>query len=121
MTCQLRPPGTVYFRRYCPYTADPDRTGEWKAPDLTRARRLVAASGTKGMRVTVWTSPDFWTPAAREAISTLTRLGYRASLRVVAGVIDAYIAKTGDQKTHGVQAGMAGYWASSMSDPFSIR
>ena len=57
VTCQLRPPGTVGFRRYCPYTADPDRTGEWKAPDLARARRLVAASGTKGMRVTVWTSP----------------------------------------------------------------
>ena len=111
VTCQLRPPGTVGFWRYCPYTADPDRTGEWKAPDLTRARRLVAASGTKGMRVTVWTSPDFWMPAARVAVSTLRRLGYRASLRVVAGDIDAYIAKTGDQKTHGVQAGMAGYWA----------
>jgi peptide/nickel transport system substrate-binding protein len=27
-TCKLRPPGTVGFRRYCPYTADPDLTGE---------------------------------------------------------------------------------------------
>ena len=62
-TCQLRPPGTVGFRRYCPYTADPDRTGEWKGPDLARARRLVTASGTKGMRVTVWTAPDYWVPA----------------------------------------------------------
>ena len=41
-TCQPRPPGTVAFRRYCPYTAAPGRTGEWKAPDLTTARRLVA-------------------------------------------------------------------------------
>ena len=111
VTCQLRPPGTVGFRRYCPYTADPDRTGEWKAPDLARARRLVAVSGTRGMSVMVWTSPGFWTPAAREAVSTLRELGYRASLRVVLGDIDAYIAKTSDQKTHGVQAGMGGYWA----------
>jgi peptide/nickel transport system substrate-binding protein len=108
-TCQLRPPGTVGFRRYCPYTADPDRTGAWKGPDLTRARRLVAASGTSGMRVTVWTSPNFWVPGAREAVSTLRRLGYRASLRVAHG-LDAYAAKTGDEKTHGVQAGMGGYY-----------
>jgi peptide/nickel transport system substrate-binding protein len=106
VTCQLRPPGTVGFRRYCPYTADPDQTGEWKAPDLTRARRLVAASGTRGMRVTVWTSPGYWEPAARKAVSTLKRLGYRASLRIVPGDLDAYIAKTGDAKTHGVQAGI---------------
>jgi YVTN family beta-propeller protein len=106
-TCQLRPPGTVGFRRYCPYTADPDRTGEWKAPDLTRARRLVAESGTRGMRVTVWTAPDFWIPGAREAVSALKRLGYRATLRVASN-LDAYLAKTGDQTTHGVQAGMIG-------------
>ena len=49
-TCQPRPPGTVGFQRYCPYTAAPSRTGEWKAPDLERARRLVAASGTRGMK-----------------------------------------------------------------------
>jgi peptide/nickel transport system substrate-binding protein len=106
VTCQLRPPGTVGFRRYCPYTADPDRTGEWKAPDLARAHRLVAASRTRGMRVTVWTSPGYWEPAAREAVSTLKTLGYRASLRIVPGDLDAYIARTGDAKTHGVQAGV---------------
>jgi peptide/nickel transport system substrate-binding protein len=110
VTCQLRPPGVVGFRRYCPYTADPDRAGEWKAPDLARARRLVAASGTAGMKVTVWTSPGFWMPAARGAVSTLERLGYRARLRVVPGALNAYLAKTGDVKTHGVQAGLLGYF-----------
>ncbi len=64
-TCQLRPPGTVGFRRYCPYTAAPDGTGEWKAPDLARARRLVAASGTRGMSVTVWTVPGLLGSRAR--------------------------------------------------------
>jgi len=110
-TCQLRPPGTVGFRHSCPYTADPDRTGVWKAPDLTRAHRLVAASGTRGMRVTVRTAPDFWTPAAREAVSTLERLGYRARLRLSKD-FDAYIAATGRETTGGLQAGMMGYYGS---------
>ena len=80
-TCQLRPPGTVGFRRYCPYTAAPSQTGEWKAPDLTRGRRLVVASGTRGMRVTVWTYPGFWEQAAQGTVRALEKLGYRASIR----------------------------------------
>jgi YVTN family beta-propeller protein len=108
-TCQLRPPGTVGFRRYCPYTAAPSRTGEWKAPDLMRARRLVAASGTQGMRVTVWTYPGFWESAAEGTIRALEQLGYRASIRR-ADDLDAYVAKVTDEKTRGVQAGMIGWY-----------
>ena len=47
-TCQVLPadlPGRV---PYCPY-----------AHDLTRARRLVRASGTTGSSVTVWATPDY--------------------------------------------------------------
>jgi YVTN family beta-propeller protein len=108
-TCQLRPPGTVGFRRYCPYTAAPSRTGEWKAPDLTLARRLVAASGTQGMRVAVWTSPGFWEPVAEGAVRALKELGYRASIRR-AEDFDAYVAKANDKKTRGVQAGVMGQY-----------
>jgi YVTN family beta-propeller protein len=108
-TCQLRPPGTVGFRRYCPYTAAPSQTGEWKAPDLTRARRLVAASGTRGMRVTVWTYPGFWEQAAEGAVRALEELGYRASIRRAEGP-EAYFAKAADEKTRGVQAGMSGLY-----------
>ena len=42
-TCQLLPSQMPGYRRYCPYRRD-----------LARARRLVAASGTRGMTVTVW-------------------------------------------------------------------
>ncbi len=42
------PPSTVGFRRYCPYTAAASGTGEWRAPDVTGARRLVAAIGNAG-------------------------------------------------------------------------
>jgi len=55
--CQIRPPSVAGYRPLCPYTADPSTTGEWKTPDLPRARRLVAASGTRGMKVTIWTFP----------------------------------------------------------------
>ena len=108
-TCQPRPPGTVGFRRYCPYTVAPSQTGEWRAPDLTRARRLVAASGTSGMSVTVWTYPGFWEPAAEGAVRALEELGYRASIRR-AETLDAYIAKVADEQTRGVQAGMFGWY-----------
>jgi len=108
-TCQLRPPGTIGFRRYCPYTAAPSRTGEWRAPDLRRARRLVAASGTRGMRVTVWTYPGFWEAAAGGSVRALEQLGYRASIRRAAD-LDSYIAKVTDEKTRGVQAGMIGWY-----------
>ncbi len=109
VTCQPRPPGTVGFRRYCPYTAATSQTGEWKAPDLTRARRLVGASGTRGMRVTVWTYPGFWEPAAKGAVRALEELGYRASIGRAEN-LDAYIAKVTDVKTRGVQAGIFGWW-----------
>src|SRR6266508_3550992 len=55
--CQIRPPSIAGYRPYCPYTLDRTRAGEWKAPDLARARRLVAASGTRGIKVTLWTFP----------------------------------------------------------------
>jgi YVTN family beta-propeller protein len=104
-TCQLRPPGTVGFRPYCPYTVAPSQTGEWKAPDLTRARRLVAASGTRGMRVSVWTYPGFWERVASEAVRTLKALGYRAEVKR-AKDLDAYIAIA--DRRRGVQAGIKG-------------
>ena len=53
-TCQILPPGIPGYRRYCPFTAHPGTAGAWTGPNLTAARKLVAASGTRGMRVTVW-------------------------------------------------------------------
>jgi peptide/nickel transport system substrate-binding protein len=85
-TCQLLPPGITGYRRYCPYTHSPARDGAWKAPDLVRARRLVAASGTHGTRVTVWgwTDDAFAPPGeVRYAARVLRSLGYRARVRLV--------------------------------------
>lgn len=79
-TCQLLPPTVPGFRRYCPYTAAPDSSGAWKAPDFEKARRLVAASGTAGEKVVVWTFP-FFAKEGNHVASVLRRLGYLAELK----------------------------------------
>jgi len=110
--CQIRPPSVAGYRPFCPYTADPSTTGEWKAPDLARARRLVAASGTHGMKVTIWTFP-LLEKTARELVATLEKLGYRTSLRRVA--FRRYFLTVLDAKTR-AQAGMFG-WIGASGEP----
>lgn len=87
-SCQVLPPGFAGYEPYCPYTREPD-AGGWIAPDLAKARRLVARSGTAGTPVTIWTTRHgdvrHWADAA---VTALKRLGYPVSLRFVAD--DAY-------------------------------
>jgi YVTN family beta-propeller protein len=86
-TCQILPPAIPGHRPYCPYTILPTRGGAWTAPDLTLAKRLVRASGTRGDHVTVLASTmGFPFPSlatGRYVVSVLNQLGYRASLRNV--------------------------------------
>jgi peptide/nickel transport system substrate-binding protein len=102
LTCQVLPPDIAGYRPYCPYSLDPE-SGVWSAPDLATARALVAASGTRGMDVTLWTTPEYDAPAAA-FVGTLSELGYHATLRSVAGYGD-YIRITGDPRTR-AQIGM---------------
>jgi YVTN family beta-propeller protein len=84
-TCQILPPGIPGYVPYCPFTTDPGPAGAWVGPDLTQARQLVAASGTDGMDVTVWSddlAPDPTTGAF--TVSVLDELGYHAALRILA-------------------------------------
>ncbi len=85
-TCQVLPPSFLGYRRYCPYTRHPRADGQWTAPDLARARRLVAASGTRGERITVWgdkAANPLGTSVVRYTVHLLRRLGYRARARIV--------------------------------------
>jgi ABC-type transport system substrate-binding protein/DNA-binding SARP family transcriptional activator/DNA-binding beta-propeller fold protein YncE len=86
-TCQILPPTLAGYEPYCPYTIAPSASGAWTAPDLTKAERLVSASGTSGMKVTVSVAPpDATDPTDRIGpylVSVLRRLGYRASLEVL--------------------------------------
>jgi peptide/nickel transport system substrate-binding protein len=82
-TCQVLPPGMFGYAPYCPYTAGATGAGTWTAPDLARARALVAESGTRGDRVVVWAWGGSPTTALIPAIvRTLDHLGYRASAHV---------------------------------------
>jgi peptide/nickel transport system substrate-binding protein len=81
-TCQLLPPSIPGYQPYCPYTQDASAGVAWTAPDLARARALVAESGTRGMHVEVATREDRPQPGPY-FVSLLRGLGYRSSLRVL--------------------------------------
>jgi len=83
VTCQALPPSLAGYRRHCPYTRDPSKDGSWTAPDIERARRLVATSGTAGQKVTflIPTFLQFGAAAGRYVVSVLESLGYEARYR----------------------------------------
>ena len=103
-TCQLVPPTDPGYHEYCPYTAAPDTGGEWKAPDLAKARALIRASGTRGQTIVVW-SFSYFHRESQYFVALLRRLGYRARLHYVSD-IDAYF--TALARTPTAQAGFAG-------------
>lgn len=87
-TCQIIPATIPGHQPYCPYTRDPTASGRWTAPDGARARRLIAASGTRGETVTVLTAGaangSGYATVGAYTVGLLRRLGYRAHLRVIA-------------------------------------
>ena len=117
-TCQILPPGVPGYRPYCPFTVDPSASGAWIGPDLAKARSLVAASHTRGMRVVVWAHP--WDgPLGPYAVGVLRELGYRASLRVASAT--AFLRNVNDSRRR-IQASV-GTWIvdyPSASDFFDL-
>jgi peptide/nickel transport system substrate-binding protein len=97
-TCQILPPQLPGYHRYCPYTRGPTADGHWHQLDLARARRLVAASGTTGMKVTVWNTPAPQAAVAetQSAVTALRQLGYRATLRLLPD--STYFTYTNDSR-----------------------
>jgi len=84
--CQPMPAGFAGYRRYCPYTLHPRRDGRWSAPNMARARRLVAASGTRGLQIDLWAAtdlPDVSTQLPIYVGRVLRTLGYRTKLHLV--------------------------------------
>jgi peptide/nickel transport system substrate-binding protein len=80
-TCQVLPPGSTGRRPYCPYTLNPVADGRWTAPDLARARQLVAASGSAGSPVVVLAGYPL--PSAVNDVlgRALTQLGFSVTVR----------------------------------------
>ena len=118
-TCQIVSPAFPGFSPYCPYTAAASRGGGWTAPDLERARRLVAASGRAGARVTVDVGAEELRRPGPYFVSLLRDLGFRARLRVLPrGDYFTEIMRRGSRKQMGVSGWIPDYMsASTMLDP----
>jgi peptide/nickel transport system substrate-binding protein len=113
-TCQILPPNFPGYRPYCPYTLNASKSGTWTAPDLTKARRLVASSHTRGTKITVWAFPGvggngFPTRLGRYFVSLLKRLGYHASVKVIPVGSGSYFGAVSDSRRR-AQIGFAA-WA----------
>jgi peptide/nickel transport system substrate-binding protein len=82
-TCQILPPNFPGYEPYCPYTKNPG-SGKWTAPDLQKARQLVAQSGTKGASVKVNTTTNTVDKGlGLYFVGLLNSLGYKASLQAL--------------------------------------
>jgi YVTN family beta-propeller protein len=82
-TCQFLPPYIAGYKRYCPYTQQPDNSGVWRRPDLAAAERLIATSHTRGTPVTVWSLGigGDESGVGQYIVSLLDRMGYPTRLR----------------------------------------
>jgi peptide/nickel transport system substrate-binding protein len=115
-TCQIVPPDFPDYRSYCPYTAGSNERGKWTAPDLAKAKALVARSGTRGMKVTLWA----WSQAKgfnTVALKALHSLGYRVTVKPVVSA-NTYWDTVGDLQNR-AQIGFDG-WSGGYPDPASF-
>ncbi len=101
ITCQMLPPNIPGYQPYCPYTKAGSDSGVWTQPDLARARRLVARSGTAGEHVTV-SAQAADSSLAGILVSALRALGYDVRLDA-RGTVRDYNQQVGSAQ--GVQAG----------------
>src|SRR3954454_10167945 len=82
-TCQIFPPNSPGYRRFCPFTRGPETRGGYHGPDLRTARVLVRSSGTAGMTVSLETQrvqPE--SGVSRYLAGVLRSLGYRPRLQL---------------------------------------
>jgi peptide/nickel transport system substrate-binding protein len=133
-TCQILPPSFPGYAPYCPYTTNPG-SGHWTAPDLAKARQLVAASGTKGDPVSIISDPDDTTKnISLYFVSLLDKLGYHASLKTLSSSVEYPYVQNSSNKPQidlsywspdynapsdflNVSIGCAGYHPNSNSSP----
>ena len=114
--CQPIAPGLPGYRRYCPYTLHPNANGTWSAPNMARARQLVAQSGTRGERIVVWGSPDieFVPPTVPGYFASVLRaLGYDVTLHLTP------LVSITKQDWSDMQIFIEGDWVAPWPDPTS--
>jgi peptide/nickel transport system substrate-binding protein len=96
--CQILPPGFPAFKAYCPYTKNPTASGKWTAPDMAKAKQLIAESGTKGQTVSVTTATDETSKnIGLYFVSLLNQLGYHAKIKLLAASVEYSFAQNSAQ------------------------
>ena len=117
-TCQLLPPGIQGYTPSCPFTVNPNPAGTWTGPDMARARRLVAASGTRGMKVEFWGSHP-WERLGRyfRLAAAPARLSRHACVRSTISHLIFEAAARGPRRRP--QIGLWG-WGADSAAPFSF-
>lgn len=84
-TCQMLPPNFPGYHPYCPFSTGPPRAA-YAGPDLPRARLLVGAAQTAGMKVVVTSIEGKTTSKVADyLVGVLRSLGYAASKNMVSG------------------------------------
>ena len=112
ITCQVLPPNFPGYKPYCPYTARPGST--WSAPDMAKAKALVAASGTQGQKVTLILTPDSQTKSiGAYYVSLLDQLGYKADIKILASAVQYPFVENSKNK---VQISFS-YWRPDYAAP----
>ena len=117
VTCQVLTRNVFGHVPLCPYTKDPDPSGVWKAPDLATARRLVAESGTRGARITIWSSAEGPQREGAEVLAaTLRSLDYRPAHRTFSFPDDfeAFEERADDPKGFPI---LMGGWSADSATP----
>ena len=96
---------------YCPYTKNPDAT--WSAPDVAKAKQLIADSGTKGQSVSVIINND--APARNRRVLRVAAdsLGYKGKLKALAASIEYSVAQNSSQNPQMTLS----YWYPDYPDP----
>jgi YVTN family beta-propeller protein len=112
VTCQILPVDFPGHQPYCPYTTG-RKDGTWHGPDMRKAIRLVKASHTTNVPVTVW---SYVKDAGQGAylVRLLKRLGYQATLHSVSA--DKYYLAIGEPQRK-IQLGLASWGADFPSPP----
>ncbi|HUA77751.1 MAG TPA: ABC transporter substrate-binding protein [Acetobacteraceae bacterium] len=101
-SCQVLPPGMPGYAPYCPYTMNPG--SKWSAPDMAKAKALMAKSGTAGQAVTIITQTiDPYRAIGVYLQSVLNELGYKASVKAISPDIEfTYLQNTKNKVQIGV-------------------
>ncbi|MGX9144153.1 ABC transporter substrate-binding protein [Mesorhizobium sp. 128a] len=96
-SCQILPPDFPSYVPYCPFTANPG--AKWSAPDLEKAKALVAASGTAGQEVTIITEDTEVSKSIGVYLQdVLNGLGFKTSVKPISQNLQfTYIQNTNNK------------------------